>query len=492
MKTRLLLTSALFLLLGALSYAQPLKQQGIFEILEEPTRDDLFGTTSTGAATVGRMVIQVDKRFLDRGKLDDIANWIKRGDLKFKSAFIRPRLAEITSGTQSVNGESVYYVLIVADMQLYGGLDRQSGTFEFSGQGKEWTMAPGVPITVTARKVAYLKFNVVDMPKYEEQVGTLDITVSGAPQPTLKIKRNNGNDVINTDIEINPELVRTAVGGKLLLTGVIAGNYTITAESPGFTPASLANFDLAADAKLPIQLTMTAQTVPLQLFVKDAKNKPLTGYDLAVRTKTLETVKSELDVPVDGFIVNLPAGEYVVTLKKTGFISPAPIDVKLEYSGSGTPVRRDVIMKTGGATPGVAAKPVSLTLEITDPNGKKLSGFTIEIKNEENGDVRNYPTVKGSAFKDRLMPGRYTATIRKSKYETATKSFVLEAGLDKRTETVSMRKGYSPPPKPTPNIRPKGGWGWLFLVASAGAAGYYLSQQTNESYGLPPALPSGQ
>jgi hypothetical protein len=496
MKKSALILAALLALISSPGWSQPLKQQGIFEILEKETRDDFFGVPFVPTSnTLTRVVIQIDKRILDRYKVDDIANWFRRGDLKFKYIdFIRPRLNEVTTGTQSVNGEVISYISIMVDIPQRMGVASVTSPFEFNDNGKEFTMAPGVPVSVTPKKVTYLNLNVVQMPTFDLQTGNFDVTVSGVSQAVVRIKRQDGNDVFSTDQEVNTEAVRTAVGGKVLLTSVISGTYTITAEATGFSPERIENVALPPNATLPITLQLKAQTVAVQLFVKDAKGKALTGYDLQIRTKTLETVRNELAVPVDGYTVNLPSGDYTITIRLDGFMPILNQELSVAYSPTSATMRREYSLRPGSAaqaTPSApSAKPIDLTVEITDAKNKKLSDFTIEVRNDENGDVRNFPPVKGAVFKTKLLPGKYTATIRKAKYETATKSFVLEAGLPKRTEIITMKKGYVPAPKPSPNIRPKGGWGWLFLVASAGAAGYYLTTQASQSYGTPPALPS--
>jgi hypothetical protein len=497
MKKSALILAALLTLISSPGWSQPLKQQGSFEILEKETRDDFFGQTSVLASnTLGRVVIQIDKRILDRYNVDDIANWFRRGDLKFKNNAIRPRMSEVTTGTQSVNGEVVYFISTLVDIDLFGGMPKVYSSFEFNDNGKEFTMAPRPPVSVTPKKVTYLNLKVVEMPTFDLQTGNFDVTVSGVSQAVVRIKRQDGNDVFSTDQEVNTEAVRTVVG-KVLLTSVISGTYTITAEAPGFSTERIENVALPPNATIPINLQLKAQTVAVQLFVKDAKGKALTGYALQIRTKTLETVRNELDVPLDGYTVNLPPGDYTITIKLDGFTPILNQELTVAYSTR--PMRREFSMRPGSAaqaTPSApTAKPIDLTIEIRDATNKKLSDFTIEVRNDENGDVRNFPPVKGAVFKTKLLPGKYTATIRKANYETAIKSFVLEAGLPKRTEIITIEKNYAKDdyaadPKPSPNIRPKGGWGWLFLVASAGAAGYYLTTQASQSYGTPPALPS--
>jgi PKD repeat protein len=105
---------------------------------------------------------------------------------------------------------------------------------------------------------------------------------------------------------------QTDANGKLAMTNVLAGKYTVTAKKCGYKDTS-STTTINGDASL--TLTMTAQTYTLTVCCKDSKGKAVSSANVYLNSN----LKGATDLNGKLTITNLSAGTYTVTVKKSGY-----------------------------------------------------------------------------------------------------------------------------------------------------------------------------
>lgn len=135
------------------------------------------------------------------------------------------------------------------------------------------------------------------------------------PTYTLTVCCNdaNGKAISGASVYLNGCCKgQTDSNGKLAITNVLAGKYTVTAKKCGYKDTS-STTTVNGDASL--TLTMTAQTYTLTVCCKDSKGKAVSSANVYLNGNP----KGATDLNGKLTITNLSAGTYTVTVKKSGY-----------------------------------------------------------------------------------------------------------------------------------------------------------------------------
>lgn len=472
-------------LLAAIPFlsAQELENPGVFVIHNEEVKDDFFGEAFIARGTASKIVFIIDPSLLAQINADVLAGWIKRRELMFVSDFVTPRLQEVETGTAQFKGESATYVSVIADARGFGGVTNVSAKFNLNPDGKNWTTDNTVQVSVTARKVTYLRVQLVSQPIFKVQTTTLNIKIEGSQASTVTLERIDGNDVVKGDQEVAPKIIRNVITGSFIQPNLISGTYNLTVEQPGFAPFRQPNVFFPPDAPVNLTATLVQEKITVNYSVSDKSGKAITDFDLIVQTKEGVDAGSQLGLFNASGTIELAPGSYTIRARKNNF-AMQPVD--LNVTAGGIAPRVALVLTSAGTQSGVAAKPVPVTVNALDQKkGSKLTKFNIRIVKADGTDTQDYP-LSNSGKKISLMPGAYTVSITKDGYSSGTQSIELVAGQRSREVNILLEKNAK---VKIITKKTSGGWGWLFIVASAGAAGYYLVTN-GDTYGTPPALPT--
>ncbi len=130
---------------------------------------------------------------------------------------------------------------------------------------------------------------------------------------TVLCKDANGKAVSSASVYVNGCYQgQTDPNGKLVVSYVLAGTYTVAVKKSGYKDTS-GTVTINGDATL--TLTMTPQTYTLTVCCKDSKGKAVSGAGVYING----VYRGGTDSRGKLIATNITAGTYTVTIKKTGY-----------------------------------------------------------------------------------------------------------------------------------------------------------------------------
>ena len=241
-------------------------------------------------------------------------------------------------------------------------------------------------------------------------------TVAGqpvAPPVTVQVEDSFGNPVaiggVSVSVQANPVSTRfrtlrglvtvnTDASGLATFANIsiaVAGGYTLTAESAGFSSATSNPFNVTVGGAASIQATGTPQSTtiltafpqPLQATVKDALGNPISGLTVtftapasAGASATLSAGQAATDAngqATVNAIANAIAGSYTVQATVAGGVSTI---FQLTNAGGGA----STLAFTQQPVNAAAGTAMSVVVKLTDGGGNPVAGISVTLTVPDN------------------------------------------------------------------------------------------------------------
>jgi uncharacterized protein YjdB len=281
----------------------------------------------------------------------------------------------------------------------------------------------------------------------EGQSGSADVTVESTPVATITItpaaptigvngtvqlaaipKDANGNELSGRTITWESSASGTAsVSGAGLVTGVAAGQATITARSEGqsgsttVTVQALPPVPVASVAVTPPSATVQVNaTTQLTAVTRDAGGNVLSGRAVTWSTSAAGTAT----VSASGLVRGVAAGQATITATSEGQTGTSSITVQV------APV---ATVTVAPANPSIAINgTVQLSATLKDAGGNVLTGRSVTWSTSASGTA----TVSGSGLVTGVAAGQATITAT-SEGQAGTSTVTVQAPAPVATVTVS-------------------------------------------------------
>lgn len=254
------------------------------------------------------------------------------------------------------------------------------------------------------------------------------IGVSGTVQLTAMLKDANGGDLSGRVVtwETSAGGIAT-VSASGLVTGVAAGQATITATSEGQSGSTVVTVQAAAPpAVASVAVTPASSTVlvnatqQLIATLKDANGNVLSGRAITWQTSAVGVAT----VNAAGLVRGVAAGQATITAVSEGQSGTASVTVQV------APV---ATVSVAPANPSVAiAATVQLTATLKDANGNVLTGRTVTWQSSAAGTA----SVNGSGLVTGVAAGVATITAT-SEGQSGSSTVTVQAPAPVATVTVS-------------------------------------------------------
>jgi uncharacterized protein YjdB len=257
----------------------------------------------------------------------------------------------------------------------------------------------------------------------EGQSGTADLTVEAPPVATVSVTPSSPTIGVNGTVQLTA-ILKDANGGDLsgrvvtwetsasgtatvsesgLVTGIAAGQATITARSEGrsgsttVTVQPLPPSPVASVAVTPSSSTVLVNaTTQLTATMSDANGTVLSGRAVTWQTSAAGVAT----VSASGLVRGVAAGQVTITATSEGQSGTASVTVQVQ------PVATIVVTP---ASPSIAiSATVQLAATLRDANGSVLTGRTVTWETSAAGTA----TVSGSGLVTGVAGGQATITAR--------------------------------------------------------------------------------
>lgn len=243
---------------------------------------------------------------------------------------------------------------------------------------------------------------------------TAKMTLTKAPiigNAFVKVSDVDGNTLANTTVKLfndtHEYVLTTDENGTVVFENIDVGEYTVVASKDGYIEVKT-NVTITKDETTNVEVVMEKEitTGTLNVFIQDIDGNVIPNTTVSINDKTYETDENGMLS-----IENLEQGEYVVGISKDGYVSKS---YTVTITAKETAIMYGILEKE--ITTG------SLTVNVTDMNGKALTDVTITI------DDNTYITNENGQFVlTDLEAGKYTIMVSKNGYISESYDVTINA-----------------------------------------------------------------